>query len=63
MSMLPDVLKSFSSLLNKPGDKLTAEISPTGKQIVRIATEELTTTLVRYSTGKVVQTIVYDPNK
>lgn len=60
MSLLPDLIRSFGGLLSKPGDKFSAEITPTGKQVVKIDTEETKRSAVRYpSTGTVVETIVH----
>jgi len=65
MSLLPDSLHSlFSGLLSKPGDKFSAEITPTGKQVVKINTEEIKHTAVKYpSTGTIVETIVHKEKK
>ena len=57
---LPAILHSLGGLLSKPGDKFSAEITPTGKQVVKIATDEIKRSAVRYpETGTVVETRVY----
>lgn len=62
MSLLPALQEFFSGLLSKPGDKFSAEITPTGKQVVKIDTEDIKRSAVRYpSTGTVVETIVHKP--
>lgn len=65
MSSLPSIIKSLGNgLLTKPGDKLTAEISPSGKQVIKIATDTIKKSMVRYpSTGTVVETIVHQGKK
>lgn len=60
MKFLPELFQSLGGLLSKPGDKFSAEVTPTGKQVVKIATEEIKRSAVRYpETGTVVETIVH----
>lgn len=57
MSFLPEILKG---LLRKPGDKVSAEITPSGLQVVKLITSEVKRSAVRYpGTGTVVETIVH----
>ena len=64
MNLLPDLVSSLKGLLSSPGDKFTAEISPTGKQIIKLNTSEIKRSAVRYpTTGKIVETIVYNSSK
>lgn len=61
MSLLPKIISSIpKGLLSRPGDKLSAEITPTGKQVVKLLTSETHRTAVRYpETGTIVETIVH----
>lgn len=57
---LPDIFRAVSGILIRPGDKFSAEITKTGKQVVKIATSEIRYSAVRYpETGTVVETIVH----
>lgn len=59
MTVLP-ALSNLKSLLSKPGDKFTAEITPTGKEVIKLVTSEVKRSAIRYpKTGTVVETIVY----
>ena len=61
MSLLPSIFKGMGGLLSSPGDSLIAKITPTGKQVVKIATQTTKQTIVRYpSTGKTVVTTVLE---
>lgn len=64
-----DIISSFSSNtspLKKPGDKFSAEITPTGRQVMKLHTDNdtLKHSLTRYpSTGTVVETFVRKGSK
>lgn len=60
MISLPSIFKSIGNgILSKPGDKLTAEITSSGRQVVKIATSGIKRSVVRYpETGTTVETIV-----
>lgn len=56
---LPDIFRTTGRLLTKPGDKFSAEVTKTGKQVVKIATSEIKRSAVKYpETGIIVETIV-----
>ncbi len=61
MSLLPSIFKSIGNgLLKKPGDSIFAKITPTGNQVIKISTETIKRTAIRYpSTGTIVETIVH----
>ena len=60
MSLLPSIYNSTKGILTKPGDKLFAEIKPSGRQVVKLLTSEVKRTAVRYpGTGTIVETIVH----
>ena len=61
MSLLPQIFNSkLGKLLSSPGDKFSAEITKTGRQVVKITTDEIRRSAVRYpNTGTVVETIVH----
>jgi len=64
MKLLPSFDKFFGGLLSNPGDSLLAKVSPTGKQIVKISTEQVKRTIVRYpEKGTIVETIVHKVKK
>lgn len=64
MSFLPAIVSNLKNLLSKPGDKLTAEITPTGKQVIKLFTGEVKHSAVRYpETGTIVETIVRRASK
>lgn len=60
MNLPSEVFSLISTrLLNNPGDKLIAMISPKGKEIIKLFTGNITRTAVRYpETGTIVETIV-----
>lgn len=61
MSLLPSVPKVMGEFLKSPGDSMTAKITKTGNQVVKLATKETEQTIVRYpSTGKTVVTTVLE---
>ena len=46
-------------LLTKPGDKMSARVTKSGRQVVKLDTSEIRRSAVRYpSTGTTVETIV-----
>lgn len=56
-----DMITSISNdgMLKKPGDSLSAEITKSGRQVIKIDTDVIKHTATRYpSTGTVVETIV-----
>ena len=61
MSLLPQIFNSkLGKLLSSPGDKFSAEITKTGRQVLKITTDEIRRSAVRYpNTGTVVETIVH----
>ncbi len=64
MSLLPDLLTGFGNLLKRPGDKLEAKVTPTGRQVLKIATNQVKKSAVRYpKTGTIVETIVHKSKK
>ena len=64
MSFLPALVSNLKNLLSKPGDKFTAEITPTGKEVIKLWTSEVKHSAVRYpETGTVVETIVRRASK
>jgi hypothetical protein len=64
MSFLPAIVSNLKNLLSKPGDKFTAEITPTGKQVIKLFTGEVKHSAVRYpETGTIVETIVRRASK
>lgn len=64
MSFLPDILRAAGGILQKPGDKFSAEITPSGKQVVKLFTSEVKRSAVRYpETGTIVETIVHKTRK
>lgn len=64
MSFLPAVLSNLKSLLSKPGDKFTAEITKSGKEVIKLLTSEEKHSAVRYpETGTIVETIVRRASK
>ncbi len=61
MSFGLSIFKGKGGILNSPGDSLIAKITPTGKQVLKIATKATKQTVVRYpSTGKTVVTTVLE---
>ncbi len=57
---LPDIFRAVDGPLKKPGDKFSAEITKTEKQVVKIDTTETKWSVVKYpGTGTVVETIVH----
>ena len=61
MSLLPQIFNSkLGKLLSSPGDKFSAEITKSGRQVVKLTTDEIRRSAVRYpNTGTVVETIVH----
>lgn len=56
---LPDIFRAAGGFLTKPGDKFSAEVTKSGKQVVKLVTSEIKRSAVRYpETGTVVETIV-----
>lgn len=56
---LPDILRVASGFLTRPGDKFSAEVTKSGKQVVKLVTSEIKRSAVRYpETGTIVETIV-----
>ena len=61
---MPDLFRSLAGLLSKPGDKFSAEITSSGRQVTKLNTEEIKRSAVRYpSTGTIVETIVHKKKK
>ena len=59
MNSIVNVLHSIATnILSKPGDKLTAIVTPSQKQVLKIVTDNVKRTAVRYPTGTIVETIV-----
>ena len=60
MSLLPQIFNSkLGKLLSSPGDKFSAELTKTGRQVVKLTTDEIRRSAARYpNTGTVVETIV-----
>ncbi len=58
---LPDLFRSITeSLLKNPGDKFSAEITRTGKQVIKQSVSGIKRSAVRYpGTGTIVETIVH----
>ncbi len=57
---LPSVFKSFSNKnLVDPGDKFSAEITKSGRQVIKLRTRGVRKSAVRYPTGTIVKTTVY----
>lgn len=53
-----------NGVLKQPGDKLSAEITPSGREVVKIDTSETKESAVRYpSTGTIVETKVIKVKK
>ena len=65
MSSLPGLVSSVTRrLLSKPGDRLIAEITPTGKEVIKLITKETKRTAIRYpSTDTIVEIIVHKVSK
>ena len=64
MSFLPALATNLKSLLSKPGDKFTAEITPSGNEVIKLVTSGIKRSAVRYpKTGTVVETIVHRVSK
>ena len=65
MNMFPGLISSVTNhLLSKPGDKLIAEITPTGKEVIKLITRTTKRSAIRYpSTGTIVETIVHKVSK
>ena len=68
MGLFPSIFSPASNtskrILTKPGDKLTAEITKTGKQVIKLRSSEANRSAVRYpKTGTIVETIVYKPTR
>ena len=63
MSMFPINMNVFKTgILSKPGDKLSAVVTPTGKQVIKIRTSDIKRTLVKHPNSEiVVETIVHKP--
>ena len=61
MSLLPQIFNSkLGKLLSSPGDKFSAEITKSGRQVVKLTTDEIRRSAVRYpNTGTVVEPIVH----
>jgi hypothetical protein len=62
----------FGNLLSKPGDHmelhsgntdLQARVTQTGRQVIKMTDGITKKSAVRYSSGKIVTTEVFDPNK
>ncbi|MBO6116045.1 MAG: hypothetical protein J6P14_02695 [Ruminococcus sp.] len=54
MGLFP-IIKVFSALLKSPGDKFSAEVTKTGKQVVKLNTSEMKKTIVKHPTGRIVE--------
>lgn len=64
MSFLPALASNLRSLLSKPGDKFTAEITPSGKEVVKLFRNGVKRSAIRYpETGTIVETIVHRVSK
>ena len=64
MSLLPKIIGLFGELLSEPGDEMSAEVTRTGRQVIKIKTKKGKKSAVRYpSTGKIVVTSVYDDDE
>ncbi len=49
-----------NGILSKPGDKMTAEVTKSGRQVVKLETQEIKRSAVKYpETGTIVETRVY----
>jgi hypothetical protein len=59
MNFLLDVAHSIGGLLRKPGDKFSAEITPSGNQVIKLVRDGKKRSAVKYKTGTVVETIVH----
>lgn len=65
MKQLPGFLKeTLSGFLSKPGDKFEAEVTASGKQVIKIRNSEMQQSITRYpSTGTEVITTVRKDRK
>ncbi len=59
MGLFPAIKSLFSGLLKEPGDEMSAKITPTGKQVLKIETKDMKKTIVKNPTGSVVEYISY----
>ncbi len=64
MNSLSTVVKGIGTLLKNPGDRFEAFVTPTGRQVVKIAQnyggEIVKRSATKYPSGKIVETIVYN---
>lgn len=64
MKFLPELFQNLGGLLSSPGDKFSAEVTKSGRQVVKIATKTIRRSIVNYpSTGTTVETIVHKSGK
>lgn len=66
MSFLPALASNLNlkSLLSKPGDKFSAEITKSGNKVLKLVTSRAKRSAVMYpKTGTVVETIVHRVSK
>lgn len=63
MNALSTISNMFNGLLKKPGDSLSAFVTETGKQVIKINTGDTIRSAVRYPTGTIVETIVHRDKK
>ena len=62
-NMLTTLIGSGLKTLSKPGDSIHAYINPTGRQVVKTVFDGVKHSAVKYSSGKIVETIVHLPKK
>ncbi len=61
-----DIINSISNngILKNPGDNLSAQITKSGKQVIKVHTSTVKRSATRYpSTGTIVETIVHKNNQ
>lgn len=63
MSFLPVLVSNLKNLLSNPGDKLSAEITPKGNQVLKLVTSGVKHSAIRYKSGTIVETIVHPASK
>lgn len=57
--MLPAIANGLRNIISKPGDRMEARITETGKQVVKLTKDGIKQSAVHYpSTGTTVYTVV-----
>ena len=59
MGLLAKLFNGGNGILKSPGDSMTAKVTKTNRNVVKINTKESKTSFVQYPSGTVVKTEVF----